>query len=38
MCKNLKNNLCMSKYEYEYDENVELSIYHITLQNLCLVL
>jgi len=28
----------MSKYEYEYDENVELSIYHITLQNLCLVL
>jgi len=25
---NLKNTSCMSKYEYEYDENVELSIYH----------
>jgi len=24
----------MSKYEYEYDENVELPIYHSTLQSL----
>jgi len=24
----------MSKYEYEYDENVELSIYHPTPQSL----
>jgi len=24
------NTLCMSKYEYEYDENIELSIYHPT--------
>jgi len=24
----------MSKYEYEYDENVELPIYHPTFQNM----
>jgi len=24
----------MSKYKYEYDENVELSIYHPTFQTL----
>jgi len=28
----------MSKYEYEYDENVKLSIYHSILHNLCLIL
>jgi len=28
----------MSKYEYEYDENVELLIYHRTPQCLCLIL
>jgi len=28
----------MSWYEYEYDENVELSIYHQTLQSLYLIL
>jgi len=31
----------MSKYEYQYDENVKLSIYHIyhsTSQSLCLIL
>jgi len=28
----------MSKYKYEYNENVELSIYHSILQNLCLIL
>jgi len=28
----------MSKYEYEYDENIELSIYHLTLQSICLIL
>jgi len=28
----------MSKYEYEYDENVELSIYHPTSQNHRLIL
>jgi len=27
----------MSKYEFEYDENVELSIYHQTPQSLCLL-
>jgi len=27
----------MSKYKYEYDENVELSIYHSTVQSLCLI-
>jgi len=26
----------MSKYKYEFDENVELSIYHPTSQSLCL--
>jgi len=25
----------MSKYEYEYDENVKLLIYHLTAQSLC---
>jgi len=28
----------MSKYKYEYDENVELSIYYPTSQSLCLIL
>jgi len=28
----------MSKYEYEYNKNVELSIYHPTPQSLCLIL
>jgi len=28
----------MSKYEYRYDENVGLSIYHLTPQSLCLIL
>jgi len=28
----------MSKYEYEYDENVELSIYHPIPQSFCLIL
>jgi len=27
----------MSKYKYKYDENVEFSIYHSTLQRLCLI-
>jgi len=27
----------MLKYEYEYDEIVELSIYHLTLQRFCLI-
>jgi len=25
----------MSKYEYQYDKNVELPIYHPTFQSLC---
>jgi len=28
----------MSKYEYKYDENVKLLIYHQTSQNFCLIL
>jgi len=28
----------MSKYEYEYDENVELLIYHPTSQIICFIL
>jgi len=28
----------MLKYEYEYDENVELSFYYSTPQSLCLIL
>jgi len=28
----------MSKYKYEYDENIELSIYHQICQNFCLIL
>jgi len=28
----------MSKYEYEHDENVELSIFHSTLQSFSLIL
>jgi len=27
----------MSKYEYEYDKNIKLSIYHLTPQSLCLI-
>jgi len=27
-----------AKYKYEYDENVELSIYHPTSQSFCLIL
>ena len=38
MCQNLKNTSRMLKYEYEYDENVELSIYHPTPQSLCLII
>jgi len=34
--KNLKNTSCMSKYKYEYDENVELSFCHSTPKSLCL--
>jgi len=30
--------ISMSTYEYEYDENVELSICHPTFQSLCLIL
>lgn len=37
MCQNLKNTSRMLKYEYEYDEIVELSIYHLTLQRFCLI-
>jgi len=33
---NLKNTLCISSYEY--DENVELSIYHLISQSLYLIL
>jgi len=28
----------MSKYEYEYDENIGLSIYRLAPQSLCLIL
>jgi len=28
----------MSKYEYEYNENIELSIYHPTPQSFCLII
>jgi len=31
----LNNTSYTSKYEYEYDENVELPIYHPTSQSLC---
>jgi len=30
--------MVMSNYKYQYDENVELSIYHPTLQSFCLIL
>ena len=33
-----ENTYCMSKYEYKYDGNVELSIYYPTSQNLCLII
>jgi len=33
-----ENTSCMSKYEYEYHDNVELSIYYSTLQSFCLIL
>jgi len=33
-----ENILCMSKYKYEYNKNVELSIYHPINQNFCLIL
>jgi len=36
--KILKIHPVCQKYEYEYDKNVELSIYYSTPQSLCLIL